>query len=61
MTSDAAGSWGVLNDHAATFRATEFTTGSLGPQAMRADMSPTTAHTYAADFSIDEAARPQGE
>jgi hypothetical protein len=44
-----------LNDTPTTFRATEFTTGSLGRKAMPADMAPTTAYTYAVDLSIDEA------
>jgi RHS repeat-associated protein len=36
-------------------RATEFTIGSSGPQAMPAPLPPTTAYTYAVDFSADEA------
>ncbi|WP_173132599.1 carboxypeptidase regulatory-like domain-containing protein [Pseudaquabacterium terrae] len=36
-------------------RATEFTVGSKGPAAMPAPLDPTTAYTYAAEFSVDEA------
>ena len=45
----------ALNGKPTTMRATEFTTGSAGLQAMPADLPPTTAYTYAVDLSIDEA------
>ena len=44
-----------LNDTSTTMRATEYTTGSAGLQAMPADLPPTSAYTYAVDLSIDEA------
>jgi RHS repeat-associated protein len=44
-----------LNDAPVTIHATELTTGSLGLKAMPAELAPTTAYTYAADFNIDEA------
>ena len=36
-------------------RATEFTVGPYGPQAMPAELPATSAYTYAAEFSLDEA------
>ena len=36
-------------------RATEYTVGAAGPEAMPAPLPPTSAYTYAADFSVDEA------
>jgi len=36
-------------------RATEFTVGETGPEAMPADLPPTTAYTYAVELSVDEA------
>jgi RHS repeat-associated protein len=36
-------------------RATEYTVGAAGPAAMPAPLPPTSAYTYAADFSVDEA------
>ncbi len=36
-------------------RATEFTVGPGGPQAMPADLPPTSAYTYAVELSVDEA------
>lgn len=36
-------------------RATEYTVGDDGPSAMPGDLPPTSAYTYAAEFSIDEA------
>lgn len=36
-------------------RATEYTVGANGPQAMPAELPPNSAYTYAAEFSIDEA------
>lgn len=41
------GNWNV--------RATEYTVGPNGPSAMPADLPPTSAYTYAAELSIDEA------
>lgn len=38
-----------------TVRATEFTVGPNGPQAMPAQLPPTSGYTYAVDFSVDEA------
>ncbi|MFO1352645.1 MAG: hypothetical protein U1F68_19025 [Gammaproteobacteria bacterium] len=37
-------------------RATEFTVGTNGPNAMPAELPPTSGYTYAAEFSADEAA-----
>jgi RHS repeat-associated protein len=36
-------------------RATEFTVGANGPETMPAGLPPTSAYTYAAEFSVDEA------
>ncbi len=36
-------------------RATEFTVGDTGPQAMPAELPPTSAYTYAVEYSVDEA------
>jgi hypothetical protein len=36
-------------------RATEFTVGPTGPQAMPAALPPASAYTYAAEFSVDDA------
>lgn len=36
-------------------RATEFTVGTNGPETMPAGLPPTSAYTYAAEFSVDEA------
>ena len=36
-------------------RATEFTVGENGPQAMPAKLPPASAYTYAVEFSVDEA------
>ena len=36
-------------------RATEYTVGPRGPQAMPASLPPATAYTYAVDYSVDEA------
>jgi RHS repeat-associated protein len=36
-------------------RATEYTVGPNGPQAMPAALPPTSAYTYAVEFSVDEA------
>lgn len=36
-------------------RATEYTVGPMGPAAMPAALPPTTAYTYAAELSVDEA------
>lgn len=36
-------------------RATEFTVGNTGPNAMPADLPPTTGYTFAAELSADEA------
>jgi RHS repeat-associated protein len=36
-------------------RATEYTVGPNGPQAMPATLPPTSAYTYAVEFSVDEA------
>src|SRR6267142_1825527 len=38
-----------------TVRATEYTVGASGPQAMPADLPPTSGYTYAVEFSVDEA------
>ncbi len=38
-----------------TVRSTEFTQGERGPEAMPGQLPPTTAYTYAAEFSIDAA------
>lgn len=38
-----------------TVRATEYTVGAQGPQAMPAALPPSSGYTYAADFSTDEA------
>ena len=39
----------------ATVRATEFTVGDAGPERMPGALPSTTAYTYAAEFSLDEA------
>ena len=39
----------------AHIRITEFTRGDLGPEAMPAELPPETEHTYAADYTADEA------
>jgi RHS repeat-associated protein len=36
-------------------RATEYTVGSNGPQAMPGELPPTSAYTYAVEYSVDEA------
>lgn len=36
-------------------RATEYTVGENGPQAMPAELPPTTGYTYAVDLTVDEA------
>ncbi len=36
-------------------RATEYTVGESGPQAMPGELPPTSGYTYAIDFSVDEA------
>jgi len=36
-------------------RITEYTVGPNGPEAMPAELPPTTGYTYAAEFSVDEA------
>jgi hypothetical protein len=36
-------------------RATEFTVGALGEEAMPGELPPTTGYTYAAELSVDEA------
>ncbi len=36
-------------------RATEYTVGANGPQAMPAELPPTSAYTYAVELSVDEA------
>jgi hypothetical protein len=36
-------------------RATEYTVGATGPEAMPGDLPPTSAYTYAVDYSVDEA------
>lgn len=36
-------------------RATEFTVGNKGPQAMPGDLPPTSGYTYAVELSVDEA------
>jgi len=38
-----------------TLRLTEFTRGDSGPAAMPAELPPTSAYTYAVDFSVGEA------
>jgi hypothetical protein len=38
-------------------RATEYTVGSSGPQAMPGTLPPTEGYTYAADFGLDEASQ----
>src|SRR6266850_2190184 len=38
-----------------TVRATEYTVGANGPQAMPADLPPNSGYTYALEFSVDEA------
>lgn len=38
-----------------TLRYTEFTVGEEGPQAMPATLPPSTAYTYAGEFTVDEA------
>lgn len=36
-------------------RATEYTVGTRGPESMPGDLPPSSAYTYAADYSVDEA------
>jgi RHS repeat-associated protein len=36
-------------------RATEYTVGARGPESMPGDLPPSSAYTYAADYSVDEA------
>ncbi|MGG7383124.1 hypothetical protein ACQ7B2_31805, partial [Escherichia coli] len=36
-------------------RATEYTVGGRGPEAMPGDLPPTSAYTYAVDYTVDEA------
>jgi hypothetical protein len=36
-------------------RMTELTSGAMGPQAMPADLPPTSAYTYCTSFAVDEA------
>lgn len=38
-----------------TVRATEYTVGESGPQAMPGELPPTSGYTYAAELSVDEA------
>jgi hypothetical protein len=38
-----------------TVRATEYTVGASGPDAMPAELPPTSGYTYAAEYSVDEA------
>ncbi len=38
-----------------TVRATEYTVGGIGPEAMPAPLPPTSGYTFAAELSIDEA------
>ena len=38
-----------------TVRATEYTVGEDGPEAMPAELPPTSGYTYAAEYSVDEA------
>lgn len=38
-------------------RATEYTIGASGPAAMPGDLPPTSAYTYAVDYSVDEASK----
>ena len=45
---------------AMTVRATELTVGPNGPAAMPAPLPPTSAYTYAVDFSVDEASAVRG-
>ncbi len=40
-------------------RATEFTIGANGPAAMPGELPPTSAYTYAVEYSIDEADKDQ--
>jgi RHS repeat-associated protein len=40
---------------ALSVRATEYTVGPSGPQAMPAELPPTSAYTYAVELSVDEA------
>ncbi len=59
----APGTAAVLEDPAGatvpishlTVRATEYTVGASGPTAMPAVLPPTTAYTYAVEYSVDEA------
>jgi RHS repeat-associated protein len=39
----------------ANVRITEYTVGDSGPEAMPAELPPSSAYTYAAEFSVDEA------
>ncbi len=41
--------------HSLTVRATEYTVGPTGPQAMPGELPPTTGYTYAVELSVDEA------
>ena len=36
-------------------RATEYTVGGIGPEAMPAPLPPTSGYTFAAELSIDQA------
>ena len=36
-------------------RATEYTVGENGPQAMPAELPPTSGYTYAVEFTVDQA------
>ena len=40
-------------------RATEFTIGDSGPEAMPGELPPTSAYTYAVEYSVDEASKDQ--
>ena len=40
-------------------RATEFTIGANGPAAMPGELPPTSAYTYAVEYSVDEASKDQ--
>ena len=40
-------------------RATEFTIGASGPAAMPGELPPTSAYTYAVEYSVDEASKQQ--
>jgi len=52
MTLPDGSSQALTNFHV---RATEYTVGDNGPQAMPGELPPTSGYTYAAEFSVDEA------